>query len=208
MYNDTKEAVGLIQHIIEPMQKLGNTLDVIYTESLEVIKVLHAFLGDYTSHHRVAGIELQLRKQLEKSESTSHRNHRGLNLNNFRKEFNNNRILEKDNLEEAFTEFKEELTRALDELASLEDRGKPKRKSRPWYNSQLLEQRKTTRNRGRAFNKYREDHHWRAFTREQNRHNRMLEFNKRQYIITKDNESTSNSGQLFKLVGNVLGKKG
>ena len=92
------------------------------------------------------------------------------------------------------------MTRALDELAPLEDRGKPKRKSRPWYNSQLLKQRKVTRSRERAFNKYREDHHWRVFTREWNRYNRMLEFNKRQYIINKVNESNNNSRQLFKLV--------
>ena len=39
-------------------------------ESLQVIKVLHAFLGDYISGHRLAGIELQLRKQHENSEST------------------------------------------------------------------------------------------------------------------------------------------
>ena len=71
--------------------------------------------------HRLAGIELQLRKQQEKSESTSHRDCRGLNLDNLRKEFNN-RILEKDSLEEAFTEFKEEMTRALDEL--MDKRGK------------------------------------------------------------------------------------
>ena len=58
------------------------------------------------------------------------------------------------------------MTRALDEVAPLEGRGKPKRKSRPWYNSQLLEQRKVIRYRKRAFNKYREDHHWQAFTRE------------------------------------------
>ena len=83
--------------------------------------------------------------------STSHRNYRGLNLHNFRKEFNSNRILEKDNLEEAFKEFKEEMTRALDELAPLEDRVNSKRKSETWYNSQLLEQRKVTRNRERAF---------------------------------------------------------
>ena len=82
-----------------------------------MIKVLHAFLVDYISDHRLAGIELQLRKQQEKSESTSHRNYRGLNLDNLRREFNNNRILEKDILEEAFTEFKEKMTRALNKLA-------------------------------------------------------------------------------------------
>ena len=52
------------------------------------------------------------------------------------------------------------MTRALDEPAPLEDRGKPKTKSRPWYNSHLLEQRKVTRIRERAFIKLREDHHW------------------------------------------------
>ena len=92
------------------------------------------------------------------------------------------------------------MTGALDELAPLEDGGKPKRKSRPWYNSQLLEQRKVTRNRERAFIKYREDHHWRAFTRERNKYNRMLESNKWHYIITKINESANDSRQLFKLV--------
>ena len=54
------EAVGLIQHIIELIHQPGNTLDLIYTESLEVIKVLHAFLGDYIWDHRLVGIELQL----------------------------------------------------------------------------------------------------------------------------------------------------
>ena len=57
------ETMGLIQHIIQPTHQLGNTLDVIYTESLEVIKVLHIFLVDYILDHRLAGIELQLRKQ-------------------------------------------------------------------------------------------------------------------------------------------------
>ena len=42
---------------------------------------------------------------------------------------------------------------------------------------------------------------------EQNRYNRMLEFSKRHYILTKVNESTKNSRQLFKLVGFLLVKK-
>ena len=54
-----------------------------------MVLVLHAFLGDNILDHRLAGIELQLSKQQKKSESTSHRNYGGLNLDNFRKEFNN-----------------------------------------------------------------------------------------------------------------------
>ena len=44
-------------HIIEPSHQLGNKLDVIYTESLGAVKVLHVFLGDYISDYRLAGIE-------------------------------------------------------------------------------------------------------------------------------------------------------
>ena len=62
------EAMGPIQHIIEQTHQLGNTLDLIYTESLEAIKVLHAFLRDYISDHRLAGTELQLRNN-RKSQS-------------------------------------------------------------------------------------------------------------------------------------------
>ena len=57
VYNDTMEAMELIQHIIEPTYQLRNTLDLMYTESLEVPKVLHAFLGYYMSDHRLARIE-------------------------------------------------------------------------------------------------------------------------------------------------------
>ena len=59
--------MGLIGHIIEPTHQLRNTLNLINTESLEVIEVLHAFPGDYILDHRLSGIELQLRKQQKKS---------------------------------------------------------------------------------------------------------------------------------------------
>ena len=63
------EAMGLIQHIIEPTHQLGNTLDLIYTESLEAIKVLHAFLGDYISDHRLVWNRITTKKTTEKNQS-------------------------------------------------------------------------------------------------------------------------------------------
>ena len=66
-YNDTMEDLGLRQHIIEPTHKQGNTLDLIYTESINIHwKVLHAFIGNFILDHRLVGVELQLRKQYEK----------------------------------------------------------------------------------------------------------------------------------------------
>ena len=58
------------------MHKLRNTLDLIYMESINGVKVLHSFIGNFISDHRVVGIELEIRKQLEKHQSTRHRNYK------------------------------------------------------------------------------------------------------------------------------------
>ena len=65
-YNDTMEALELQQHIDKPTNKFGNTLDLIHTESLDRVRVIHSFIGKFISDHRVVGIELEIRKQLEK----------------------------------------------------------------------------------------------------------------------------------------------
>ena len=93
VYNDTMEALGLQQHIDKPIHKLENTSDLIYMESLNRVKVLHTFIGSFISDHRVVGIKLEIRKQLEKHQSTRHRNYKEFNLNSFMQEFNNNNVI-------------------------------------------------------------------------------------------------------------------
>ena len=68
-YSNTMEALQLKQHIIEHMHKLGNTLDLIHTESIEAKEVLHTFISNYVSDHRIVGVELQLKK------TTKNQNH-------------------------------------------------------------------------------------------------------------------------------------
>ena len=83
IYNNTMEALGLRQHINEPTHKLENKLNLIYTESLNRVKVLHSFIGNFISDHRVVGTEIEIRKQLEKHQPTKHRNYTEFNLNSF-----------------------------------------------------------------------------------------------------------------------------
>ena len=205
-YNDTVEALGLRQHIMEPTHKKGNTLELIYTESIDTVEVLHAFIGNFILDHRLFGVVLQLRKQFEKSESPRHRNFKAFNLEAFTCEFNNNRILQQTVLEVAYNIFTQELTRILDKIAPIEEK-KPKRRNRPWYSNKLLEQRKITRNRERIYNTYKQEHQWKAFTRERNRYNRILDFNKRHNFVTQVTEETNDSKKLFKIINNLLGKK-
>ena len=75
----------------------------------------------------------------------------------------------------------------------MEDKKKPKRRNRQWYSNELLQQRKITRNRERIYNTYKEEHQWKAFTIERNRYYRMLDFNKRNFIVKQLTEATNDS---------------
>ena len=100
-YNDMIDALRLQQHIDKPTHSLGNPLDLIYTESLDRVRVIHSFIGNLISNHRIVGIELEIGKQLEKYQSTKQ--------NNFSQVFNNNKILDQSSLEEAMHAFNEEM---------------------------------------------------------------------------------------------------
>ena len=153
------------------------------------------------------GIELQMKKQLVSIESSKIRSYKDFKPIDFNTSFNNNNILEQDSFEQAVVKLDKELTRTLDELAPLWDRRKKNQPSRPWYNATLKEQRRIVRTRERIYNRDRQPHQWKAFTRERNRYTRMLEFQKRHYLVTKVEEATTDSKQLFQLVGSLLGHK-
>ena len=205
-YIDTMEALGLVQHIDQQTHQLRNTLDLIYRESLEPLKVYHAFTSMYISDHCLVGIELQMKKQIG-IESSKTRNYKNFNPRDFETSFNNSTILKQDNFMLAVQELEKELIRTLDELAPLQDRRKKKQPCRLWYNATLKEQRGIVRTREHIYNRDRQPHQWKAFTRECNRYTRMLEFQKRHYLVTKVEEATLDSRQLFQLVATLLGYK-
>ena len=140
------EALGLVRHINQPTHQLGNTLDLIYTESLEPILVSYAFTSNFISDHCLVGIELEMKKQQVRIESSKTRNYKNFSTSSFETSFNDSTILEQDNFELAVKALEKEFTRTLDELAPLQDRRKKKIPSRPWYNSTLKEQKKNSKN--------------------------------------------------------------
>ena len=205
IYNDTMKRLGLTQHVLEPTHKLGNTLDIIYTESLEINKVLYTFIGGYVSDHKIVGIEIKLRIQFPRNITTRKRDYKNFNLENFTQHFNNNGILGKTTLQQAVKEFKEEVNRTLDRIPLIIEKKCSTKQWRPWYNNQLLVQQKTVRTREKIYTEYREQHQWHAYIKEWNRYIRMLEFNKRNYITTEVTKATNNSRQLFKIIEGLLG---
>ena len=173
-FYDTMEALGLIQHIDKPTHQLGNTLDHIYTESLDQLGVQHTFIGIFISDHRIVGIEINMKKNSKQLEKQPRCPLREIDLDTFSREFNNEVILWCSDLDNIWKEFDKELTRTLDKLVPLRKPRRNAKPARPWYNPRLLDQKKIVRNRENKYIKYKQSHQWKAFTRERNRYNTML----------------------------------
>ena len=207
VYINTLAALGLTQHISTPTHRLGGTLDLIYTESLATTRVIYSFTGNYISDHRLVGIELETSKLWEKPTSTRFRKYTDLTLENFTAMFRNEEITQHSKLEDALEAYNKELERTLDKLVPAKKKADYRKQSRPWYNASLLDQRKIVRNRERIFNHYRLDHQWKAFTRERNRYNTMLNYYKRNHLVGQVKEAQNDSKQLFRIVDSILGRK-
>ena len=92
-FSDTMKALGLIQHIDKPTHPLGNTLDHIYTESLDALGIQKAFISIYISDHRLVGIEVIMKKHIEQLDNQPRHPFKELDANLFKEEFNNEKIL-------------------------------------------------------------------------------------------------------------------
>ena len=127
-YTDTMEALGLTQHIGYATHQLGNTLDHIYTESIDTLEVRHSFLGEFLSDHRLVGIEINKRKIRCQLENQNRRPFKDLDLDAFRQEFSNDAVTQHRQLDEIWSALEKELTRTLDKLIP---EAKQKRKGKP-----------------------------------------------------------------------------
>ena len=110
------EALGLTQHIGYATHQLGNTLDHIYTESIDALEVRHSFLGEFLSDHRLVGIEINKRKIRCQLENQNRRPFKDLDLDTFRQEFSNDVVTQHRQLDAVWSALQKELTRKLDKL--------------------------------------------------------------------------------------------
>ena len=124
-YRDTMITLGHTQHINQATHNQGNTLEHIYTESIDVLGVRHSFIGEYISDHRLVGIEINKKKIQMHLDNQPRRQFKKLDLENFTQEFNNKEILQNSKLEDIWSSLIKELTQTLDKIIP-----KEKQKSR------------------------------------------------------------------------------
>ena len=170
-FNDTMAALGLEQHICSPTHRLGNTLDLIFTQLHGKVKVTNATTHGYISDHCMVYIDLQLHKlRYPKIEKTA-RDKTKMTAEALLTNFNAPTLETNDSLDQTCLKLNVELHNTLEKTSLLKTIKYSDKPRQPWFNKYIRRQQKTVGPRQRAWSKYREPHHWMAYTKERNIYN-------------------------------------
>ena len=203
---DSINAFNLTQHVKIPTHNKGHILDVIITtNSTGFNNVGELVPGPYILDHRLLILETTINK-LEPQKITTKGRKPTKNINNiFKEKFNNKEVLKSTTLDDAINHFTKEVLKALDNITPLKKVKTTNRKPKPWYDEDLKQQRTIMKNRECKWMKYHKDHLWKAFVRERNRYNTMLEFKKNACLHKIIKTNSNNTRKLFKLVSELTG---
>ena len=92
------------------------------------------------------------------------------------------KVLIADDLDLAVSSFNDELKWVLDIIAPEKEKPISMRKLPVWYDEEVREQHCVVRRHERIWQKYREDHQWKAYKVERNHYNRTVQAKKRNNI--------------------------
>ena len=149
------------------MHRYGNTLDHIYTELGSSVIIDYYREGPILSDHNtvICGTNIQ-RENITRKE-VSYRKINEIDLDQFNQDikfypnYYNNKTVD-----ELVFALERTLKEALDKHAPEVRRIVTVRQKTPWFNQQVLEQKRMVRKSERTWKKYKQQHHWKALSDE------------------------------------------
>ena len=205
VFSDIVDAMGLIPHVNISTHKAGHTLDQIYTTVDSQVMISNCRQGLLLSDHFIIQGSITIPTNVISKWTIKSRKLKDIDTDAFMADINCE-VIQLTNLQQATTTLKDELTRVLEKHAPLKEWKISDRKKQPWYEEHVKHQKKIVRRREHIWHKYKEQQHWKAYTVERNRFNRILAGSKIRTISAKVKECGNDTKRLYNLVNNITGR--
>ena len=154
-FSDILYSLGLDQHVDFQTHNRGNTVDLIFTESMSKLKILECAQGPFLSDHCVVTCIISINRNMIKREKVKYRKLRSVSVNDLLHDMDLNKIMNSDSdIDELYRLFEEEATKATDIHAPVVEKTLTIRDKKPWYTDEIKEQKRIYRNRERVWKKY------------------------------------------------------
>ena len=134
IFNDTMAALGPQQHVQGPTHKMGNTLDLIFSQLETQLTVTGMATHGFVSDHCMVSVELLLKKPTPSIVRKVIRDCSKITPQSFTESCSNLNYSENTTLNEVHNLFEEELLKALNRVAPLKTIECTYRQKHPWHN--------------------------------------------------------------------------
>ena len=203
-FRDTMEARGIIQHVKFSMHKANHIKDHIYTELFSDIKVTGCGKGDLISDHHIIVFNTSIPKPKLTTIGISYRKLKKVNPTDFAQKISNTTY---PGLNSRIEALKDQLSKALDELAPLTTKRLNARWTVPWFTDHIIDLKRSMRRKHKKWKKYRGDDHWKAFTIEWNKYRWALKQAKIAAMSQWIKDCGHNTKALYKLMSEITGSQ-
>ena len=145
IFNDTMAALVLWQHIQGLTHKMGNTLDLIFSQLESRLTVTSTDTHGFVSDHCMVSVELLLKKPIPPIVRKVIRDYSKITPQNFAKGYTNPNYSDNPTLNEVHNLFEENLLKALNIVAPLKTIKCTDRQKHPWHNPFTKEQKRVVK---------------------------------------------------------------
>ena len=199
---ESTQALALEQHVNFSTHTSGNTLDLVFTELFNGLKVQDCIQDDFISDHCIVRCNLNVKRPDIKRKVVSYRKLKDIDFGKMSGYVNINYDADLNGLVE---QFDKALSVALDEVAPIQTKLQSVRKSIPWFTDEVKECKQFMRRREKIWRRYKTDGTKTAFTKARAKYKQQLRIAKIGIISTKVIDCGSDTRKLYSLVNGLIG---
>ena len=133
---ESTQALALQQHVNFSTHISGNTLDLVFTELFNELKIQKCTQDDFISDHCIVKCNLNVNRPDIIRKVISYHKLKDINIQNM---INSVTVTYIDNLDGLVEQFDKALSKALDDVAPIQTKQQTVRKSIPWFTDEVKE---------------------------------------------------------------------
>jgi hypothetical protein len=201
-------ALGFEQHVDFATHKLGNTLDLVFTETIGPQKVEECSPGPFISDHCVVSLKTKIEKDNMIRKSVKYRKLDKIDMESMMKELENSTDeISTTEVDKFVDQLDQKMKTVLDNHAPEKSKRVTVRKPKPWMSEEIREQKRNVRRKEVIWRRHREPHQWQELKHERNVYNTMINRAKKEQLSSKIKENEKNTKSLYKIVSDLTGTR-
>ena len=207
IFNDTIEAMGLLQHVGKETHKSGNTLDSIISEIQGNATINTINTGPYLSDHCVVIATLKAKRSNPQTKVKLIRGTSKITTEQWCEELQPTNVLLTNNLEKSMSSLNMELQWVLNTLAPEQEKKVSFKTNQPWYDKEIAGLKHKVWKPEKKWTKYKLDSCWQAYKKSRNSYYYLLNSKKKESIRSKIDECSTDSQKLHQPINNLTKPK-